>query len=89
MRGRCDKQEFCLRSRAIYTAKRRLPSVSRDCIFAAQSLFFPSQNQYFFVEIVWDKRWQVVHAWIIEDEHSCDEVLKAGRYIFDEGKKCQ
>ena len=66
MRGRCDKQEFCLRSRAVYTAKRRLPSVSRACIFAAQSLFFPSQYQYFWVEIVWDKRWQVVHAWIHE-----------------------
>ena len=22
-----------------------------------------------------------------EDEHSCDEVLKAGRYVVDEGKK--
>ena len=33
---------------------------------------------------------QLVHAWIIiEDEHSCDEVLKAGRYVVDEGKKCQ
>ena len=32
---------------------------------------------------------QVVHAWIIEDENSCDEVLKAGRYVVDEGKKRQ
>ena len=32
---------------------------------------------------------QLVHAWIIVDEHSCDEVLKAGRYIVDKGKKCQ
>ena len=40
MRDRCDKQEFCLRSRAVYTAKRRLSSVSRACIFAAQIFIF-------------------------------------------------
>ena len=60
MRGKCDKQEFCLHLRAVYTAKQKLPSVARACIFAAQRFIFPSQYQYFWGEIVWDKRWHPI-----------------------------
>ena len=94
MRGRCEKQKFCLRSRAVYTAKRRLSSVSRACIFAAQMFIFSFAISIFLggnnLGYTMPSNLQVVHAWIIiEDEHSCDEVLKAGRYVVDEGKKCQ
>ena len=96
MRGRCDKQEFCLRSRAVMRYTRQ----SEDFLLflglaflLLKGLFFPSQYQYFWVEIVWDKRWHPICKWYmlgsIEDEYSCDEVLKAGRYVVNEGKKCQ
>ena len=78
MRGRCDKQEFCLRSQAVYTAKEHFLLLLGLAFLLHKGLFFPSQYQYFWVEIVWDKRsnLQVVHASIIiEDKHSCDEVL--------------